>query len=112
MTNDEKESIANAINSMRIIGTMCEKCRMPNCICRVNYAKLKAIDDNYKWIVLDKVVYRVRIDHYSDLMNTLNCKIEGCNCKYQVCVMIKNCYKPYTKPHHNFTTPKKNELKL
>jgi len=35
MTNDEKKSIINAINSMQRIGLFCEICRNATCICKI-----------------------------------------------------------------------------
>jgi hypothetical protein len=35
MTNDEKQSIINAINSMQRIGLFCEICRNVTCICKI-----------------------------------------------------------------------------
>jgi len=81
---------------------------------RQSEASKKAIDSNYKWIVLDKVVYRIRIDHYADLISTRQCKLKGCKCFDSVIRLIKEDYKPYTKPYQNFTTPtiKEDDTKL
>ena len=122
ITNDEFNSAKNfvdnlqkigensAINSMKIIGTFCEKCRMPYCICRKNEAVLNAINDDYKWIVLDRLIYRVRKDDYCDLNNAvsfccrMNCRDTLLELK-KACDIIKEKYKPYTEWHQNYLTP-------
>ncbi len=101
MTQDEKDSVEKAINSMKTIGTFCEKCRMPYCICKNASTIIKdlySIDIKYDWVHNDgKEVEELANEQYfltkNEAMNWLyNAQKDGEMEGY--CLELKTYYFP------------------
>lgn len=66
MTNDEKQSILNSINSMQRIGLFCEICRNATCICKIgeDSSIINALDDFNMNFLTPKEKAKELVDKY------------------------------------------------
>lgn len=72
--------------------------------------QLENIKSSHRYIVLDRLVYRIRKNDYENLLLSFNsccgtCNNDTLNDLRSICNFIKNNYTSYTKEYHYFETP-------